>query len=408
MNLQGDFDGLALASILQLLCNDQKTGILTVTRGKDKSKVYFDQGTIVYATATAVKQARLGFLLRNDGIISVQQLQKCLAFAKAENLHLGKILVEKGYIALDTLKKYNTKQVEAILYDLLFWEKGIFGYRDTRLNLKNMIVTQLNPMKLILEASRRIDELSVLKKMIPSDQLVFKMSGKVKSNEETKLNANEWRVLSLIDGTRPVRQIIAESGYDEFAVYKILYSVISSGLIEQKEEISLGNEVSEENLTAVVTVFTDIFASIKNNVSEEMGERSVGLFQESKENLDLLQQLIFKNFNPANSKNENLEAIETALRQTEVPGNSKEFIIIGFIDYCERVLNKVGEILGAQPVSNALADIEKILGYIRQYQAGSEIKDRIVTDMNILINNLEYKFNTQKDKSKKGFFSFFS
>ncbi|WDP92979.1 MAG: DUF4388 domain-containing protein [Desulfobacter sp.] len=407
MNLQGDFEGLTLASILQLLCNDQKTGILTVTRGKDKSKVYFDQGTIVYATA-AVKQARLGFLLRNDGIISVQQLQKCLSFAKAENLHLGKVLVEKGYISLDTLKKYNTKQVEAILYDLLFWEKGIFGYRDAKLNLKNMIVTQLNPMKLILEASRRIDELSVLRKVIPSDKLVFKMSGKVKSKEEIKLNANEWRVLSLIDGSRTVRQIIRESSYDEFAVYKILYSVISSGLIEQKEEVQLENGDNEEYLTAVVTVFSDILSTIKKTISEELGERTETLFLESEANLNDQLQKVFKYFNPDNPKNKNLEAIEKGLDSIDLAEDPKEFIISGFVSYCEQILRKIGELLGVQPIAAAMDDIEKILGYIRQYQAGSKIKDRIVTDMKTLIKTIESEFNINKDKPKKGLFSLFS
>ncbi|MBU2480714.1 MAG: DUF4388 domain-containing protein, partial [Proteobacteria bacterium] len=234
MNLQGDFEGLTLASILQLLCNDQKTGVLTVTCDDEQSRVFFEQGTIVYASAS-LKEARLGYLMRSDGVISAEQLQRCLSLAKEEKLHLGKILVEKGYISLDTLKKYNTKQVEAILYNLLFWKKGRFEYKDATLNLKGMIVTQLNPMKLILEASRRIDELSVLQKFIPSDKIVFKMSGKVQSKEEIKLNANEWRILSLIDGTRSVRQVINESGYDEFAVFKIFFSVISSGLIEQKD-----------------------------------------------------------------------------------------------------------------------------------------------------------------------------
>ena len=60
MNLQGDFEGLTLASILQLLCNDQKTGVLTVTCGDEESRVFFDQGTIVYASAS-LKEARLGF-----------------------------------------------------------------------------------------------------------------------------------------------------------------------------------------------------------------------------------------------------------------------------------------------------------------------------------------------------------
>lgn len=407
MNLQGDFEGLTLASILQLLCNDQKTGILTVTRGKDKSKVYFDQGTIVYATA-AVKQARLGFLLRNDGIISVKQLQKCLTFAKAENLHLGKVLVEKGYISLDTLKKYNTKQVEAILYDLLFWEKGVFTYRDAKLNLKNMIVTQLNPMKLILEASRRIDELSVLRKVIPSDKLVFKMSGKVKSKEEIKLNANEWRVLSLIDGSRSVRQIIQESSYDEFAVYKILYSVISSGLIEQKEEVQLKNGEDEAYLTAVVTVFSDIMAAVRKNIAQELGERTGSLFQESLARLSTSHQLLFKRFDPDNPKTKNLEAIEKGLAAADDVDDPKEFIISGFVAYCGEVLRQLGSILGAQPVANAMKDIEKILGYIRQYQAGSKVKDKIVDDMKTLMATIGSELNINRDKPKKGLFSLFS
>ncbi len=94
MNLQGDFEGLTLASVLQLLCNDQKTGVLTVTCENEKSRVFFEKGTIVYASAS-LKEARLGFLLRNDGIISAQQLQNCIAFAKETKLHLGKVLVEK-------------------------------------------------------------------------------------------------------------------------------------------------------------------------------------------------------------------------------------------------------------------------------------------------------------------------
>ncbi len=234
MNLQGDFEGLTLASIFQLLCNDQKTGILTVCYEDEQSRIFFEQGTIVYASAS-LKEAQLGYLMRNDGIVSVAQLQKCFALAKEKKVHFGKILVEKGYISFETLKKYNTRQVETILYNLLFWKKGRFGYRDAKLNLKGMVVTKLSPMKLILEASRKIDELSVIKNFIPTDQLVFQMSRGIHNKKDIRINVYELRILSLIDGTRTVRQVISESGYDDFDVYKIFFSAISSGIIEQAE-----------------------------------------------------------------------------------------------------------------------------------------------------------------------------
>lgn len=409
MNLQGDFEGLTLASILQLLCNDQETGILTVTNGEDSSRVFFDQGTIVYATSP-LKQARLGFLLQNSGVISGQQLSKCIGYAREHKLHLGKVLVQKGYISQDTLKKYNTKQVEAILYDLLLWEKGRFEYKDARLNLTNMIVTQLNPMKLILEASRRIDELSVLRKVIPSNKLVFKMSGKVHSKEEIKLNANEWRVLSLIDGTRSVRQVITESAYDEFAVYKILFSVISSGLIEQKHDIDLTNGEEGGQLSSVVTMFNDILKAMEKNLSAEIGGKAMEIFKETRSSLPIDFQTVLKDYRIENKKNANLHVVDIALAELKLlPEDQKAFLITGFITYCGLILKTAGDIVGGQPLNNVLVDIENVLEYISKYQSSASEKDTIVAQLKSLISQTRTDFNiSAKKKGKKGLFSFFS
>ena len=409
MNLQGDFEGLTLASILQLLCNDQKTGVLTVTSDTEESRVFFDQGTIVYASAS-LKEARLGSLMRADGVISADQLQKCLAQAKEEKMHLGKILVDKGYISLETLKKYNTKQVEAILYNLLFWKKGRFEYKDAKLNLKGMIITQLNPMKLILEASRRIDELSVLQKYISSDRIVFKMSGKMQSKEEIKLNANEWRILSLIDGTRTVRQIIDESGYDEFAVYKIFFSVISSGLIEQKEElISPADPQGDDDYSSILIVFNDILTAIRKNIVDELGDRSYSLFEESKSGLADEYKRLLQDYHPDNHSRANLKSIVSVLEAMDPMKDPKEFLIAGFTEYCGRVLEKVGGILGSQPLIKILEDIEKVLGYVRKYQAGSKEKTKIVNDMKHALDYIQSKFKTEPGgRSRGGIFSIFS
>lgn len=408
MNLQGDFEGLTLASILQLLCNDQKTGVLTVTCEGEESRVFFEEGTIIYATAS-LKEARLGYLMRNDGVISAQQLQKCLAQAKETKSHLGTILVEKGYISIEILKKYNTQQVEMILYNLLFWKKGKFEYKDAKLNLKGMIVTQLNPMKLILEASRRIDELSVLREFIPHDNLVFQMSGKVTNKEEIKLNANEWRILSLIDGTRTVRQVIKQSNYDEFAVYKILFSMISSGLIEQKEEVVLDENLSGNDYFAIVTVFNDILQAVKTNIADELGDRSYSLFDEIKSEVKIEFKELFKEYHPDNHKGTSLQSITATLEDNEAVDDPREFLISGFSDYVLKVLKKVGAILGASPLEKIIDDIEKVLGYVEKYQTGSMGKHRIVNGMKDVITTIMVDFKIKKKTgTKKGVFSLFS
>ncbi len=408
MNLQGDFEGLTLASIFQMLCSDQKTGVLTVTCDREESRVFFEQGTIVYASAS-LKESRLGFLMRTDGVISPQQLQKCLAQAKEEKTHMGKLLVDKGYISLDTIKKYNTKQVEVILYNLLFWEKGQFEYEDADLDLKGMIITQLNPMKLILEASRRIDELSILKKSIPSDRIIFTMSGKVQRNEEINLNANEWRVLSLIDGSRTVRHIIDDSGYDEYAVYKIIFSVISSGLIQAKEVVQQDEEIEKIDYLAILNVFNDILAVIKKSIEDELGDMSHSLFEEVKSDLPNEFKAILDGYHPDNTNNLDPQFLRNVRNKLDTVKDPQGFLIMGFTKYCVQILKRVGGILGSQPLSGILTDIEKVLGYIKKYQAGSIEKSKIVSEMKSVIARLKVEFQINKKGGiKSGLFSFFS
>lgn len=405
MNLQGDFEGLFLTSILQLLYNDQKTGLLRVSSDTDESRVFFKQGTIVYATGSQ-KEARLGFILRREGIISAQQLEKCLALAREQKLSLGKILVDKGYVSLQTLEKYNNKQVEEILYNLLLWKKGKFEYKDARLNLDGMIVTRLNPMKLILEASRRIDEMSVLEKVITSDSLVFAMSGNVQSKEEIKLNANEWRILSLIDGTRTIRQIITSSGYDEFAVYKILFSLISYGLIEQIEKETVGSLNGQSAGASAITVYNDILHTVYQNLETELGDRTRSLFEEIHTNLEAPYRILLADYHPSHEISKNVEAVLKALNDMDDadPDSRQELLVQAFNQYCSLALSQVKSILGASPLEKILEEIERVIGYVKKYHASSRGKDRVINDVIGLISSLK---TDGAPKTSKGLFSRF-
>jgi hypothetical protein len=410
MNLQGDFEGMFLTSILQLLCNDQKTGLLRVASGDKECKVFFEKGTIVYASGSQ-KESRLGYILWRDGIISAEKLQKGLILGREQKLSLGKILVDKGYVTMSTLQKYITKQVEEILYSLLLWKKGKFEYKDFKLNLEIMVVTQLNPMQLILEASRRIDELSVINTVITSDNLVFRISGHPQNKEdEIRLNANEWRILSLIDGYRTIRKIVALSGYDEFAVYKIIFSLNSYGLIEQKEEVQLRDSgAGKEEYSAVITVFNDILQSVMNNVKQELGDRTSSLFQEVKADLSEDYGYIFENYHPSNHTGSNIKSIIQQLESMENEKEcGKEILIKGFNAYTTLVLRKIADILGMNPMQTILKEIENIIGYVKKYHAESLEKNRIVNDVTNIVSSMTSRQGSGEPRSAKGKGSLFT
>jgi len=244
MPLTGNLETFHITNVLQLLHNDQKTGILKVTRKNEAIKVYIRKGDIIHATKSH-ENNRLGDLLIKQGVINEKQLKECLKASKKQNITLGKVIVEKEYATANTLGKIIFKQAENAIYDIFFWEKGEFEYCDKEFSIQRMVVKKINIMRTILEASRRVDEMSVLKKQIPREDMVFKVSGTVKGGSEIKLNPDEWSVLALIDGKISVKGIISESINDRYTVYQILNSLISSGYIKEEETFSPLQQVTE-------------------------------------------------------------------------------------------------------------------------------------------------------------------
>ena len=231
MSLQGKLETTHLGSLLQMFGDIEKTGVLTMTNGKEEAKIYIKEGSIVYASSSQ-KEFLLGNLLRINGILSETELQEFLKKADEEDQKLGAFLVKEGHMSKETLKKILRDQVEEILCSLFFWDSGEFEYKDVPLSVDQGLATEMNPVEIVLEASRRIDEWSVITKDIPSDTS-FKITLGLHDQKGMKLSQKETHILSMIDGKRNVREIIEVSGYDEFTAYKILYSLVASGIIEK-------------------------------------------------------------------------------------------------------------------------------------------------------------------------------
>lgn len=160
MAIKGHLNTVSITGLLQLLCDENKTGVLRVYNDKNQVKFFLKDGAILCVMGTLPK-ARLGTILENSNLISKNDLYTCLQLSKIKDQTLGKILIDEGFISFQKLAAVITKQAEIIISDLISWDNGIFEYKDGTINLKNMIITPINVMGLILEASRQRDELAV-------------------------------------------------------------------------------------------------------------------------------------------------------------------------------------------------------------------------------------------------------
>lgn len=265
MSIKGTLETFYLTSLLQMLNYDRKTGKLNIKSASNEVQIIIHEGDIVFATETK-KTNRLGELLKNSGIISQKVLDEALALSRKNKQGLGKTLVQEGYISLDKLNSFLLKQAENTIYNVFLWETGDFEYYDAELNLKGVVGNKLNTMNILLEASRRIDEIEILKKQIPSEASIPKIAGNTdKETGEITLNADEWRLLSMIDGKCSVRQVIDKSGYDDFSAYKILNSLISARRIEVKE-VMTPDELAKKAVSQVNAIDSRRFREALDNL----------------------------------------------------------------------------------------------------------------------------------------------
>jgi len=180
MALEGSLEDFELTDVFQLIQLGAKDGSLRIQTSSDVGVVYFKDGMVVHA--------------------------------KTNNLI--------GEQAIDSI---------------LQWRKGRFVFRPGEETLEKTV--ELPIQQVILDAARRIDELNKIQRLIPSFDMVPKIVEVPDVGiEKINLRPEEWKVLAFVDGTLSIRQISERVKLSEFETGRILYGLISSGLVKLIQE----------------------------------------------------------------------------------------------------------------------------------------------------------------------------
>ncbi|MGH2754177.1 MAG: DUF4388 domain-containing protein [Actinomycetota bacterium] len=229
--LKGTLDDFTLADVFRLLSLANKTGKLEVQRSAGSGRVFFRDGEIYYADSTMTREP-LGKKLIRARAVTETQLMKALDQAAAGEGRVGDILVASGVATTEQLQGAVKQQIEDAVFEMLRWDLGEFSW-DPRVEADVEVHLAVSVENLIMEASRRLDELELIKRKIPSEETVPGMAPSPPEGAvEINITPEEWRILVLIDGQRTVREIAEGSGWDGFVTMRTLYGLVSAGLVE--------------------------------------------------------------------------------------------------------------------------------------------------------------------------------
>jgi len=200
----GNVTAVKVIDVLKLLTSEGKTGVMSIQRGKEKGEIYVDKGALTHAIC-------------KDGV------------------------------------------GEEAIFSILTWTDGSFNF-SPNVTSEERTIDQDTP-SLLEKEIKQLAEWQQIKEIIPSQDLVFKLSSK-RAPDEVQLKHDMWSVLSQIDGKKTVGNIADELKIGEYNAARILYKLFSSGLIE----VAMGPQRKAKK-----TVDTGFFAFVEKELAAIVG-----------------------------------------------------------------------------------------------------------------------------------------
>ena len=205
MPIEGPLRELGIHDVFQLLDLSRKTGVLRVLSElrDDEGFVYFDGGRVVQAS------------IRSRGSTSDS-------------------VPERAGRSQREIDRQLRKHIERVVFDLMSWSEGFFSFEErARTDMPVESRVSVSTESLLMEGARRFDEWSRISGVIPNVDVVPELAPIEESRDGSTLDLlpHEWQVLSLIDGSRGLREIASVIPRDEFEVAKVAYGLATTGII---------------------------------------------------------------------------------------------------------------------------------------------------------------------------------
>jgi Domain of unknown function (DUF4388) len=229
--LKGTLDDFTLPDVFRLASLAKKTGRLEVERRNGSGRVYFRDGDVYYAESTKSKEP-LGRKLTRSGWVTERQMKRAIVEHEQTGRRIGEILVGQGAVDQEQIEWAVRSQIEDGVFDLLRWDLGAFVWEpDVEIEVEVPLTVTVE--NLIIEASRRLDEITQIKRKIPSPDIVLSMAPRPPDGaHQINITSEEWQVLVLVDGRRTVEDIATFTGAEAYQTTRLLFGLMNAGLIE--------------------------------------------------------------------------------------------------------------------------------------------------------------------------------
>lgn len=232
MAFMGELSDVGVADLLYLLGVRQLTGKLTINANADEVNLFLAGGNLVLVTSTNLA-LRLGRTLLRLGMLSSAQLRDALQEQDTVGFGrpLGSILLARGWISSEQLGACVEEQCIDVLARVIATEHGTFIYSSGVRAPHRTEVVPLNSDRVLVEATKRTDELRTLRGLLPTATAPLSLAPEIDDLAETLTDAEVLVAATLLSGATSLHELAHKVAMDELALWRTIISLRERGLV---------------------------------------------------------------------------------------------------------------------------------------------------------------------------------
>lgn len=232
MAFMGELSDVGVADLLYLLGVRRLTGKLTINANAEEVNLFLEDGQLVLVTSTNLS-LRLGRTLQRLGMVSAAQLRDALQEQDTVGFSrpLGSILLGRGWVTAEQLGRCVEEQCIDVLARVIAAEQGTFIYsRGVRAPHRTEVVP-LNADRVLVEATKRTDELRTLRGLLPPPTAPLALAPQIEEIAESLSDAEVLIAATLLAGATSLVELGEKVAMDELALWRTVISLRERGLV---------------------------------------------------------------------------------------------------------------------------------------------------------------------------------
>ena len=223
--MKGRLNEHPLAELIREIHAAQVSGVVRLSREPAQAAVYFEKGSLVFATSN-LRTHRLREVLTRG---FHADLTHCPP--SAADTEVAEFVLNNGQLSTESLTAARGLQVSEVLRVALLWVDGNWNY-DQRVRLADAVRVNVDVPRLLLECARRLPSQFVAERLNVSNGEQFIAANEVAS--ESLLPAEAF-LLSRATSPLSLTELLALSGVSEESGLRTIYALALSGYLQRSE-----------------------------------------------------------------------------------------------------------------------------------------------------------------------------